>query len=111
MGSWRKVVSPRDALMKASAAALLGLALVHPVSLAKQSRSNAARLAFVHSSPCPATGQPKLPCHGYVIDHIQPLCAGGEDHPRNMQWQTIAESKTKDQQEIRMCTRLRHSRP
>jgi hypothetical protein len=38
-----------------------------------------------------------------VIDHIEPLCAGGPDTPTNMQWQTVAEAKVKDREERRMC--------
>jgi hypothetical protein len=38
-----------------------------------------------------------------VIDHVEPLCAGGRDDPRNMQWQTVAEAKVKDREEVRMC--------
>jgi hypothetical protein len=36
---------------------------------------------------------------GYVIDHVVPLACGGEDSPRNLQWQTIAEGKAKDRWE------------
>jgi len=31
-----------------------------------------------------------------VIDHVQPLNHGGADAPGNMQWQTVAASKAKD---------------
>ncbi len=43
---------------------------------------------------------------GYVVDHIVPLCAGGADKPSNMQWQTIAESKIKDIDEVQYCHML-----
>jgi len=36
---------------------------------------------------------------GHVVDHVIPLACGGEDSPRNMQWQTIAEGKAKDRWE------------
>jgi hypothetical protein len=36
---------------------------------------------------------------GYVIDHITPLAKGGKDVPSNMQWQTVAEARTKDKVE------------
>jgi hypothetical protein len=45
-----------------------------------------------------ATGHP----HGWpshVIDHVVPLACGGEDSPRNMQWQTISDAKAKDRWE------------
>jgi len=69
----------------------------------KQARSAAARHAFVKSHPCPATGHTKLPCPGYVIDHIVPLCGGGMDHKMNMQWQTVEDAKRKDREERQMC--------
>jgi hypothetical protein len=70
---------------------------------ARQSRSQASRQAFVKSNPCPATGERRLPCPGYIIDHIEPLCAGGPDIPANMQWQTFIEAKIKDREERRRC--------
>jgi hypothetical protein len=70
---------------------------------AKEHRSNAARHAFVYEHACPDTGLNKLPCHGYIIDHVVPLCAGGDDSPSNMQWQTIAEAKAKDRIERQEC--------
>ena len=66
-------------------------------------RSQSAKVEFKHEHPCPATGVRKGPCKNYVIDHIWPLACGGEDHPRNMQWQTIAEGKEKDKWERKMC--------
>lgn len=66
-------------------------------------RSPATRAAFVKANPCPATGQPRGACPGYVVDHIHPLCAGGLDHPSNMQWQTVADAKIKDREERKMC--------
>jgi hypothetical protein len=42
-----------------------------------------------------------------VIDHVNPLCAGGPDHPSNMQWQTVADAKIKDRAERRMCRKDR----
>lgn len=71
---------------------------------AKQNRSNAARRAFVKENPCPATDSRSLPCPGYVIDHVIPLCAGGLDAKSNMQWQTITEAKEKDKEERKACT-------
>jgi len=41
----------------------------------------------------------RQPCPGYVVGRIKPLCAGGPDYPKNMQWQTVAEAKVKDSQE------------
>lgn len=70
---------------------------------AKQHRSQAARHAFVQAHACPSTGLPSLPCKGYIIDHVIPLCAGGADHSSNMQWQTVQEAKEKDKTERAMC--------
>lgn len=72
---------------------------------AKQLRSTAERHAFVKDTACPATGRHRLPCPGYIIDHIEPLCAGGADHRSNMQWQTVEEAKIKDRSERDMCRR------
>ena len=66
-------------------------------------RSQAAVNAFKLEAPCPATGASRGPCPGYVVDHIVPLCAGGPDKPANMQWQTVAEGKLKDREEVRGC--------
>ena len=68
-------------------------------------RSTAAKNEFKRQHPCPANNQPRGPCPGYVIDHIEPLCAGGADRPENMQWQTVAEAKEKDKIEVAQCRR------
>lgn len=70
-------------------------------------RSAAQRLSFQRDNPCPATGQRRGSCPGYVIDHVQPLCAGGADHPSNMQWQTTTDARAKDVGEWRTCRSLR----
>lgn len=70
---------------------------------ARIKRSQSAKVEFKLSNPCPATRATKGPCVGYVIDHMWPLACGGEDHPRNMQWQTIAEGKEKDKLDRLAC--------
>lgn len=82
----------------AMVAIVLAFAMSAP-AVAKQKRSSVERHAFVKSNPCPATGRARLPCPGYVIDHIQPLKRGGADKPSNMQWQTKEEAKAKDRWE------------
>lgn len=82
---------------------LSSLLLVTPLAEAK--RSHAARAAFAATTPCPVTGNPKPSCPGYVIDHVVPLCAGGADHPSNMQWQSSHEAKRKDREERALCRR------
>ena len=59
-------------------------------------RSQTAKVEFKLVHPYPANGVTKGPCKGWVIDHMWPLACGGEDHPRNMQWQTISDAKAKD---------------
>jgi hypothetical protein len=66
-------------------------------------RSTAAKDAFKREQPCPSTGKPAGACPGYVIDHATPLACGGADDPSNMQWQTTAEAKAKDQRERKGC--------
>lgn len=69
----------------------------------REQRSEAAKDAFKREHPCPSTGQGYGPCKGYVVDHVKPLACGGADNPGNMQWQTVAESKAKDQWERKGC--------
>ena len=66
-------------------------------------RSAAAVREFKRQSPCPATGQPRGACPGWIVDHVVPLCAGGADRPSNMQWQTVAAAKVKDRDERKTC--------
>ncbi len=68
-----------------------------------EARSGWARSAFRRVNPCPATGATSGPCEGYVIDHKEPLCAGGADAPANMQWQARAEALEKDRLERAVC--------
>lgn len=78
---------------------------------AKPPRSHSATTAFKRQHPCPATGQPKGACPGWIIDHVIPLCAGGPDEPANMQWQSIEDAKAKDRDERRMCRSPRNELP
>ncbi len=66
-------------------------------------RSSAAKTAFKKKHPCPATGESKGACRGWIIDHIEPLACGGADSPANMQWQTTADAKAKDKWERDDC--------
>ena len=75
------------------------------VSGAADARSKAQVNHFKNTHPCPATGKTRGPCLGYVVDHIKPLCAGGVDHPSNMQWQTVEDAKIKDRAERAQCRR------
>lgn len=94
---------------------MLAALLAVPVqSFARTHRSHAELHAFQREHPCPSTGRHRGSCPGYVIDHVNPLCAGGPDRRDNMQWQTVADAKVKDRGERRLCRKLRqhlHSAP
>ena len=62
-------------------------------------RDHLQKARFERSHPCPSTGRHSGACPGYVIDHIRPLKRGGADRPENMQWQTKAAAKQKDETE------------
>lgn len=70
---------------------------------AKEQRSYHAIKQFKLEHPCPANGRYKGRCEGYVIDHVLPLACGGLDTPKNMQWQTLQEARTKDRWERVEC--------
>jgi len=78
-----------------------------PPALTRLPRSASAVNAFKRLHPCPATGQARGPCPGWIIDHVTPLCAGGADAPTNMQWQTRADALAKDRDEWRLCRKLK----
>lgn len=82
---------------------ILALGLALQVDAAP--RSSTAVRQFKAQNPCPATGQAKGPCPGFVVDHREPLCAGGDDAPHNMQWQTVDDAKVKDRAERAQCRR------
>lgn len=82
---------------------LLALLMTSSGVQAEYARSKAALRAFVKQQACPATGEHRLPCRGYVIDHIKALACGGADTPENMQWQSREEAKAKDRWELKEC--------
>lgn len=86
-------------------AAGVAAALIAVSAAAGAHRSHAQREAFHRTHPCPANGATRGACPGYVVDHVVPLCAGGADHPSNMQWQTAAAGKFKDIRERAQCRR------
>jgi hypothetical protein len=88
---------------------LLLAALAFPAA-ATIPRSAAAKAEFKRAQPCPATGAARGACPGWVVDHVVPLCAGGADAARNMQWQTTAAAKAKDRDEHAQCRALRRLR-
>jgi hypothetical protein len=86
------------------------LLLLVPDVASEQRRNSAAVAAFKRSNPCPANGSTKGTCTGYVVDHVHPLCAGGQDKPSNMQWQNVADAKAKDRLEVAECRQVRTKR-
>ena len=82
---------------------LLIALVVLTTSNVEAKRAGSAKAEFQRMNHCPATGERRGRCPGYVIDHVQPLCAGGRDRPGNMQWQTSADAKVKDRIEARQC--------
>lgn len=76
----------------------------------KIARSTTSVNAFKRANACPGTGKASTAsCPGYIVDHVVPLCACGEDKPSNMQWQTVAASKAKDKLEDAQCAVLKKS--
>jgi hypothetical protein len=84
------------------------LLLAMTASVYAGERSSTHIRAFKRENPCPSTGLRQGSCPGYVIDHIDPICAGGPDHPSNMQWQTREESYKKDAEERRLCRAIKN---
>jgi hypothetical protein len=82
------------------------LALASPAT-AKAHRSGWARMAFREGHPCPSTGATRGACPGFVIDHSEPICAGGADAPFNMRWQARPESLVKDRLERAVCRAMK----
>ena len=82
------------------------LLLLIAVNAAAATRNREVPRQFQKLHPCPSTGLAHGPCHGWVRDHLVPLCAGGADRISNMQWQRAAEARVKDRAEHTLCRRL-----
>jgi hypothetical protein len=87
--------------------ALLGAIIIGAIAIsgaaASEQRSRAVAREFQRDHPCSSTGLPTGPCPGFWKDHIVPLACGGPDAVSNMQWQTIADARAKDEWERRAC--------
>lgn len=70
---------------------------------AEYARSKKVLREFVKQQACPSTGQHRLPCPGYHIDHIHPLKCLGLDDVDNLQWLSIEEHKAKTRAEAKQC--------
>ena len=64
-------------------------------------RSTTVRHAFVKEQACPSTERHRLPCPGWIIDHVVALCVGGSDSVENLRWMTVEAAKSKDRWECR----------
>jgi hypothetical protein len=78
-----------------------------PATIEPTPRDPAMVRSFRRKHPCPSTGRISGPCPGWVVDHGIPLCAGGPEDSRNMQWQPEDDARWKDAQERALCARLK----
>lgn len=85
----------------------LNLGLLLLVVIPAHARDQKQVRLFRATHICPVTNTLTTHCPGYVVDHIIPLCAGGPDHPSNMQYQELRESYIKDIQERKQCRLLK----
>lgn len=82
----------------------VALATARATSISNSAARDPAQVrAFRHDHPCPATHQTTGACTGWVVDHVIPLCLGGVDEPRNMQWQSTVDGLAKDKLEWEAC--------
>uniref|UniRef100_UPI0032971A82 HNH endonuclease signature motif containing protein n=1 Tax=Salmonella enterica TaxID=28901 RepID=UPI0032971A82 len=58
-------------------------------------------------NPCPSTGRTRGACAGWEIDHAAPLCAGGVDHPSNLQWLRKEDHRFKTLVDVKECRKKR----
>lgn len=93
--------------MTARAAALALVLAAMGASAADRSR--ALRAEFMREHPCPSTGRTAGACPGWQVDHVVPLCLGGQavDAPKNLRWITVADHKTKTRDDVRLCRRVK----
>lgn len=90
-----------------SATLTVCLLLALPAAAQPIQRSPAEVRAFRAENPCPATGRRSGPCKGFAVDHVRPLCAGGEDKPSNMQWIEDPDHRFKTLVDVKECRKLK----
>lgn len=90
-----------------TAAALLLFLFVSAVNAGEIVRNAAAVHQFKATHICPSTKAYSQKCPGHVVDHKEPLCAGGKDIPANMQYQTVEAGLQKDKIEWEYCRLLK----
>lgn len=84
--------------------ALVVLLLTCSAAYGETYRSKETPIQFMRLHPCPGgidRGHTVGACHGYVRDHVIPLCKNGPDTVENMQWQTVAAGHAKDEWECK----------
>jgi hypothetical protein len=87
-------------------ALLLAALLLPGLAEARIPRDHSQVRAFRNENPCPATGLKRGACPGFEVDHVTPLCAGGEDRPSNMQWLSKEDHRFKTRVDVRECRRM-----
>jgi len=97
----------KDGIGRAQVAALLAALLLTLPTFAKIPRDQAQVRAFRNENPCPVTGLKRGACPGWEVDHVTPLCAGGEDRPSNMQWITKEDHRFKTLVDVKECRKSR----
>lgn len=95
--------------MTLTLSAILGLviALLAANPAVATERDRAQVRAFRAENPCPATGRTRGACAGWEIDHVVPLCAGGADHPTNLQWLLKEDHRFKTLVDVRECRKMK----
>jgi hypothetical protein len=81
---------------------LVALLLVGAIASAAP-RSAAMRAEFQRLNPCPANGATRGTCPNFAVDHIEPLCAGGDDSLVNLQWLSVEAHKDKTRRDVAAC--------
>lgn len=99
---WRGILVGQKALALLCIAFSIGVA-----AQAGTYRDRSQVRAFRAERPCPANGLKRGACPGYHVDHIIPLCAGGDDSPHNMQWITKEDHRFKTLVDVKECRKTR----
>lgn len=92
--------------MKTKTIYLGAIAVLLCACTTKIERSNKVRHDFAKANACPSTGEFKLPCPGYRIDHKTALACSGSDTLDNLQWLTIEAHAEKSKWERNPCPRI-----
>jgi hypothetical protein len=84
---------------------VLFLALALLFALEAEARERSVAREFQKANPCPVTGKKSGACPNFERDHVRPLCAGGADHPSNMQWLSVEQHRAKTKVDRKECRR------